>query len=105
MALDRILTDLFDHSRKIVAAVLVLGGLFVWFTMPATHPVSTLQERCQEKQLPIRVIKLETGSQAEERFLLMVPSSNRERLPDGHWAFCRANLQVTPRGGIQHEGR
>jgi hypothetical protein len=24
----------------------------------------------------------------------MVPGSNRERLPDGHWAFCRANLQM-----------
>ncbi len=105
MVLHRILADLFDHSGKIVAAVLVLGGVFVWFTMPAIHPVSTLQERCQEQQLPVRVIKLEPGSPAEERFLAMVPGSNRERLPDGHWAFCRANLQVRPRGGIQHEGR
>ncbi len=105
MLLSQILADLFDHSGKIVAAVVVLGGLFVWFTMPATHPVSTLQERCQEKQLPVRVVKLEPGSQAEERFLAMVPGSNRERLPDGHWAFCRANLQIRTRREIQHEER
>ncbi len=105
MLLSHILADLFDHSGKIVAAVVVLGGLFVWFTMPATHPVSTLQERCQEKQLPVRVIKLEPGSHEEERFLAMVPGSNRERLPEGHWAFCRANLQIRTRGGIQHEER
>ena len=105
MLLSRILADLFDHSGKIVAAVVVLGGLFVWFTMPATHPVSTLQERCQEKQLSVRVVKLEPGSHEEERFLAMVPGSNRERLPEGHWAFCRANLQIRTRGGIQHEER
>jgi hypothetical protein len=105
MLLDRILADLFDHAGKIVVAVLVLGGFFVWVTMPATHPVSTLQARCQEQQLPVRVIKLEPGSHEEERFLLMVPGSNRERLPDGHWAFCRANLQMRTRGGLQHEER
>jgi hypothetical protein len=105
MALNRMLADHFDHSGKIVGAVLVLGGLFVWFAMPATHPVSTLQERCQEQQLPVRVIKLEPGSPAEQRFLAMVPGSNRERLPDGHWAFCRANLQIRPSGGTQHEKR
>ena len=105
MLLDRILADLFDHAGTIVVAVLVLGGLVVWVTMPATHPVSTLQARCQEKQLPVRVIKLEPGSQEEEWFLARVPGSNRERLPDGHWAFCRANLQMRTRGGIQREER
>ena len=103
MALHRILVDLFDHAGKIVVVVLALGGLFVWFTMPRAHPVSSLQERCREKQLPVRVIKLQPGSHEEERFLLMVPGNNREQLPDGHWAFCRANLQI--RGGIQHEER
>ena len=98
MLLDRILADLFDHAGKIVAAVMILGGLVVWVTMPTTDPVSTLQARCQEKQLPVRVIKLEPGSHQEERFLAMVPGSNRERLPDGSWAFCRANLQISTRG-------
>jgi hypothetical protein len=105
MLLNRILVDLFDHAGTIVVVVLVLGGLFVWVTMPATHPVSTLQARCQDKQLPVRVIKLEPGSHEEERFLSMVPGSNRERLPDGHWAFCRANLEMRTRGGLQREER
>ncbi|HUP35902.1 MAG TPA: hypothetical protein VNC82_10730 [Candidatus Limnocylindria bacterium] len=103
MLLDRILAGLFDHSGKIVVAVLAFGGLFAWLTMPHAHPVSMLHERCREKQLPVRVIKLQPGSHEEERFLLMVPGSNREQLPDGHWAFCRANLQI--RGGIQREER
>jgi len=105
MLLDRILAGFVDHAGKIVVAVLVLGGLIVWVTMPTTHPVSTLQARCLEKQLPVRVIKLEPGSHEEERFLLMVPGGNRERLPDGHWAFCRANLQMRTRGGLQDEER
>ncbi len=105
MILHRILADLFDHAGKIVIAMLVLGGVLVWFTMPRPHPVSTLQERCSEKQLPVRVIKLQPGSHEEERFLAMVPGGNRERLPDGHWAFCRANLQMRTSVGIQHEGR
>jgi len=105
MLLGRILGDLFDHSGKIVAAVLILGGLFVWFTMPATHPVSTFQARCRQQQLPVRVVKLEPGSHEEERFLAMVPGGNRERLPEGHWAFCRANLQLRTREGLPHEER
>ena len=52
MALHRILADLFDHSGKIVAAVLVLGGVFVWFNMPATHAVSTLHLRLPRGSLP-----------------------------------------------------
>ena len=103
MLLDRILAGPFDHSGKIVVAGLAFGGLFAWLTMPRAHPVSTLQARCQQEQLPVRVIKLQPGSHEEERFLLMVPGSNRERRPDGHWVFCRANLQT--RGGIQHEDR
>jgi hypothetical protein len=31
MLVDRILAGLFDHCGKIVVAVLVFGGLFVWF--------------------------------------------------------------------------
>ena len=52
MALHRILADLFDHSGKIVAALLVLGGVFVWFNMPATHAVSTLHLRLPSGSLP-----------------------------------------------------
>jgi len=73
--------------------------------MPATHPVSALQARCQEQQLPVRVIKLTPGSHEEERFLAMVPGGNREPLADGHWAFCRANLQMKTQGKLQHEER
>jgi hypothetical protein len=98
MLLDRILADLFDHAGKIVAAVLVVGGLLLWLTMSGGHPVSTLQERCQDRGLPVRVVKLEPGSHEEERFLAMVPGDQRERLPDGHWAFCRANLRMKARG-------
>ena len=105
MFLDRILAELFDHSAKIVLAVLVVGGVFIWLTMPRPHPVAALHARCQEQKLPVRVVKLEPASREEERFLAMVPGGNRERLPDGHWAFCRANLDIRPRGGIQHEGR
>ena len=105
MLLDRILAVLFDHSGKIVAALLVGGAGLLWLSTSGTHPVSTLQERCQEKQLPVRVVKLESGSPEEERFLAMVPGANRERLPDGHWAFCRANLQIRPPGELRHEGR
>jgi len=105
MFLDRILTALFDHSVKVVAAVLVLGGVFIWLTMPRPHPVATLQAHCQEQNLAVRVVKLEPGSREEERFLAMVPGGNRERLPEGHWAFCRANLGIRTRGDTQHEGR
>ena len=97
MLLDRILADLFDHAGKIVAAVLVVGGGFVWLTLSSPHPVSTLQERCLEKELPLRVVKLEPGSHEEERFFAMVPGGQRERLPNGHWAFCRANLRIKAR--------
>ena len=105
MLIDRLLATLFDHSVKVVAAVLLLGGALLWLTTPRTHPVTALQTRCEEQQLPVRVIKFEPGSHAEERFLAMVPGGNRERLPDGHWAFCRANLEIRTRGGLQHEGR
>lgn len=105
MLLNRILTYLFDHAVKIVAGVMVLGGLVVWLTMPDTPPVSTLQARCEEKQLPVRVIRLEPSSHQERRFLAMVPGGYRERLKDGYWAFCRANLEISTPEGPQHEGR
>ena len=92
MLVDRILADLLDHAGKIVAAVLVLGGLLVWLIPPEGHPVSSLQERCQARQLPVRVVTLQPGSPEEQRFLSMVPGGQREKLPDGRWAFCRANL-------------
>ena len=31
--------------------------------------------------------------------MLMVPASNRERVSDKNWAFCRANLIIVPREG------
>lgn len=102
---DRILATLFDHSTKVVAAVLVFGGLFLWLTTPRIHPAATLQTRCQEQLLPVRAIELEPAGPADERFLAMVPGGNRERLSHRHWAFCRANLDIRTRGEIQHEGR
>jgi hypothetical protein len=60
-----------------------------------------LQTRCKEQKLPIRVVELEPGSLQEDKFLLMVPASNRERTNDRTWAFCRANLLIVPREGAR----
>ena len=101
MLIDRILADFFDHAGEIVAAMLVLGGLTVWLTMPRARLVSTLQEQCQQEQLLARVIR-EPGSHEAEPLLAVVPGGQRERLADGHWAFCRSILQTKARRETQH---
>jgi hypothetical protein len=73
-----------EHSVKVVLLLLLLGGL-VWLTTVA------------ELKLPVRVIKIESGSDEESKFLLMVPSRQRVRLPESQWAFCRANLAIQTR--------
>ncbi len=96
MLLDRILTGLFDHSVKLLILVLAVGGIVMWLTIEGGDPVKGLEARCKEQRLPVRMLKVEPGSDLENRFLLMVPAKNRERLPDGSWMFCRANLLRTP---------
>ena len=54
-------------------------------------------------QLPVRVIKIESGSDEESKFLLMVPSRQRVKLHESHWVFCRANLAIRPPGGQRYE--
>lgn len=82
------------------AAVVILAGL-VWFLAPREEPLKLLQARCEEQHLPVRVVELEPGSVEEKKFSLMVPASNRERLGDRQWAFCRANLTIVPRQGAR----
>ncbi len=100
MWLGRVASFLLDHSLKIGAAVVILAGL-VWFLAPQEEPLKLLQARCKEQQLTLRVVELTHGSLEEEKFRLMVPASNRERLDDRHWAFCRANLTIVPRQGVR----
>ena len=87
-----------EHSVKVVLLLMLLGGL-VWLTTASSpgESVGTLHSTCAELQLPVRVIKVESGSDAESKFLLMVPSRQRVRLRDGQWAFCRANLTIQTR--------
>lgn len=96
MSLSRDASLLLDHSRKIGAGIVVVAGL-VWLLGPKDGPLKALQARCREQQLPVRVVTLEPGSLEEDKFMLMVPASNRERLDDRNWAFCRANLTIVPR--------
>lgn len=72
MPLDGMLPGLFDHAAGKIVAAMVLGGLLCG-SQSRAHLVSTLRERRQKKQLPVRVIKLGPGSrEEEERFLAMV---------------------------------
>ena len=100
MWLGRAASFLLDHSAKIGAAVVILAGL-VWFLAPQEEPLKLLQARCKEQQLTLRVVELTPGSPDEEKFKLMVPASNRERVGDRRWAFCRANLTIVPREGAR----
>jgi len=100
MWLGRAASFLLDHSAKIGAAVVILAGL-VWFLAPQEEPLNLLQARCKEQQLTLRVVELTPGSPDEEKFKLMVPASNRERVGDRRWAFCRANLTIVPREGAR----
>ena len=94
---DRLLAFLSEHSVKVVLLLLLVGGLVVWLSASEGDPVRVLHARCAELQLPVRVIKVESGSDEENKFLLMVPSRQRVRLSESQWAFCRANLPVRPR--------
>ncbi len=94
----RVASFLLEHSFKIGAAIAIVAGL-VWLLSPPDDPLKVLEARCKEQKLPIRVVELEPGSLQEEKFMLMVPASNRERVSDKNWAFCRANLIMVPREG------
>jgi len=99
IATDRLLAFFSEHSVKVVLLLVLVGGLVAWLTTVSSEGdlVRALHSRCAELQLPVRVIKIESGSDEENKFLLMVPSRQRVRLPDSHWTFCRANLVIQPR--------
>lgn len=104
IAADRLLAFLSEHSVKVVLLLVLVGGLVAWLTVSSEgDPISVLDGRCAELQLPVRVIKIESGSDEESKFLLMVPSRQRVKLPESHWAFCRANLAIRPPGGQRYE--
>lgn len=95
MAVDRLLAYLSEHSVKVVLLFAIGGGLVVWLaTSSESDPVKVLHGTCAELELPVRAIRMESGSDEESKFLLMVPARQRVRLPDGRWAFCRANLGI-----------
>jgi hypothetical protein len=99
IAADRLLAFLSEHAVKVVVLLVLVGGLVAWLTSASSEgdAVRVLHARCAELQLPVRVIKIESGSDEESKLLLMVPSRQRVRLTDGQWAFCRANLAIRPR--------
>ena len=97
MAVDRLLVFLFENSVKVVLLLVIIGGLVAWFAVSEGDQVKALHGRCAKLQLPVRSIKIASGSDEESKFLLMVPAQQRERLPDGDWVFCRANLAIRPR--------
>lgn len=97
MAVDRLLAFLSENSAKAVLLLVIIGGLVTWLAVSASDPAKALHERCAELQLPVRAIQIDPGSDEESKFLLMVPARQRERLTDGHWVFCRANLAIRPR--------
>ncbi len=98
MAPGRVVSFLLEHSLKIGAAIVIVAGL-AWLLSSQDDPLKVLQARCKEQSLPLRVIELEPGSLQEEKFMLMVPALNRERVSGKNWAFCRANLIMVPREG------
>jgi hypothetical protein len=98
MVVDRLLAFLSEHSVKVVLLFAMVGGLVVWLGVSSeSDPVKVLNGTCAELQLPVRAIKIGSGSDEESKFLLMVPMRQRVSLPDGRWAFCRANLAIRPR--------
>ena len=99
IAADRLLAFFSEHSVKVVVLLALVGGLVAWLTTVSSKgdPVRLLHGTCAELQLPVRVIKIDSGSDEESKLLLMVPSRQRVRLPEGQWAFCRANLAIRPR--------
>lgn len=98
MAVDRLLAFLSEHAVKVVLLLAIVGGVVAWLPASSeTDPVKALHGRCAELQLTVRAIKIESGSDEESKFLLMVPARQRVSLPNGRWAFCRANLAIRPR--------
>ena len=98
MAVDRLLAFLSEHSVKVVLLFAIVGGLVAWLGASSeSDPVKMLHGTCAKLQLPVRTIRIESGSDEESKFLLMVPGRQRVRLPDGLWAFCRVNLAIRPR--------
>lgn len=98
--MDRLLAVLSEHSAKVLLLFVVVAGLVAWVAASfESDPVKALHGRCAELQLPVRVIEIQSGSDEEGKFMLMVPGRQRVSLPDGRWAFCRANLAVGPRWG------
>jgi hypothetical protein len=94
---DRLLVLLSENSVKVLLLLLIVGGSVAWFAVSESDPVKALQGRCGELRLPVRSIQVASGSDEESKFLLMVPARQRERVRDGHWVFCRANLVIRPR--------
>jgi len=79
-------------------AIVIVASL-VWLLSQQEDWLKLLVTRREEQNLPVRVVEPEFGSLREEKFVLMVPASNRERVSDASWALCRANLFVVPREG------
>ena len=95
MAVDRLFAYLSEHSVKVVLLLAIVGGLVGWLAASSeSDPVKALHGTCAQLELPVRAIKIESGSDEESKFLLMVPARQRAKLPDGLWAFCRANLVI-----------
>ena len=98
IATDRLLAFFSEHSVKVVLLLVLVGGLVACLTAMSSEGdrVTVLHSRCADLQLRVRVIKIQSGSDEENKFLLMVPSRQRVRLPESQWAFCRANLAIRP---------
>ena len=97
MAVDRLFAYLSEHSVKVVLLLAIVGGLVGWLAASSeSDPLKVLHGTCAQLELPVRAIKIESGSDEESKFLLMVPSRQRVRLPESQWAFCRANLAIRP---------
>jgi hypothetical protein len=71
MVVDRLLAFLSENSAKAVLVLVIIGGSVTWLAVLESDPAKALHERCAELQ--------------------------RERLTDGNWVFCRANLAIRPR--------
>ena len=71
--MDRLLAVLSEHSAKVLLLFVIVAG-FAWLAASfESDPVKALHGRCAELQLPVRVIEIESGSDEESKFMLMVP--------------------------------
>jgi hypothetical protein len=74
MVVDRLLAFVSEHSVKVILLFAMVGGLVVWLGESAeSDPVKVLHGACAELQLSVHAIELESGSDEESKFLLMVP--------------------------------